>query len=420
MERSDNQRSRRRKVSFRRTGAASLVLALIVCGLFENRLDLYRHLFQFLLVCLPIYLLLNLPRLLKHWRGLLTTLITSALCVFVIWLAGPILVRHFVLPMYRLDVDHRPRPSYRGTNEDGLYSNLSSADIAEDDFSIVFLGDSYTEGYKVVREHNFVETVGRRLRERFPHENIKVVNFGWVSSSPILQYRLLQSIGEKYKPDLVVQVFDMGDFHNDLVASQMLKERHGLDRPLEISVFDAMLVRFSMLLGVPNILEWMKGNLPFHASPDEAPSAIPEKRFFHMFQPLAESEPYLELSWNTILRIHQWAEQRDAEFVLFVPPRYPQHNRAECPKDLWKDKMPESDEYVLEAFEYFEKKAGTVEFPVHSLLEPFRQATVFPLCFENDPHWNENGHRVAADAITRLLIEERYWPEVSSRGNEEK
>jgi hypothetical protein len=408
MERSDHRQRPRRSFSLRRTGMVSLILALIACGLFENRLDLYRHLFQFLVVCLPIYVLLNLPRLLKYWRGLLTMLMTSALCLFAIWLAGPMLVRHFVMPMYHLDVDHRPRPSFRGTNEDGLYTNLTSADIAENDFSIVFLGDSYTEGYKVRREANFVETVGRRLRERHPDRNIKVVNFGWVSSSPVLQLRLLKSIGEKYKPDLVVQVFDMGDFHNDLVAAEMLREEHGLDHTGEISVFDAMLVRFSTLLGVPNLLEWLTGNLTFFDAPDEAPSAIPRKRFFHMFQPLAESEPYLELSWSTILRIHQWAEQRQAEFVLLVPPRYPQHNRDECPNDLWKDKMPESDDYVLEAFEYFAKKAGTVEFPVHSLLEPFRQASVFPLCFENDPHWNENGHRVAADAITRILIGERW------------
>jgi hypothetical protein len=411
MERSDNQQHRRRKISFRQTGVASLILALIVCGLFENRLDLYRHLFQFLVVCIPIYVLLNLPRLLKQWRGLLTMLITSALCLFIIWLAGPLLVRHFVMPMYHLDVDHRPRPSFRGTNEDGLYTDLTSADIAEDDFSIVFLGDSYTEGYKVSREVNFVETVGRRLRARHPDENIKVVNFGWVSSSPVLQLRLLHSIGEKYKPDLVVQVFDMGDFHNDLVASKMLRDEHGLDHAREISVFDVMLVRFSTWLGVPNVLAWLKGNLAVFDSPDEEPSDIPQKRFFHMFQPLAESEPYLDLSWHTIVRIHQWAEQRNAKFVLFVPPRYPQHDRDECPDDLWKDKMPESDEYVLEAFEYFAKKAGTVDFPVQSMLEPFRRAAVFPLCFENDPHWNENGHRVAADAIAQFLIEQRFLEE---------
>jgi hypothetical protein len=411
MERSDSRQRRRSKVSFRRTGAASLILALIVCGLFGNRLDLYRHLFQFLVVWLPIYALLNLPRLLRQWRGWLTMLITSALCLFVIWLAGPLLVKHFVIPMYHLDVDHRPRPFIRGTNEDGLYTDLASADIAEDDFSIVFLGDSYTEGYKVARDRNFVETVGRRLRERYPDDSIKVVNFGWVSSSPILQFRLLQSIGEKYKPDLLVQVFDMGDFHNDLVARKMLREEHGLGHPLDISVFDAMLVRFSMLLGVPNVLAWLKGNLAFSDSPDEAPSAIPQKRFFHMFQPLSKSEPYMELSWNTILRMHRWAARRNVGFVLIVAPRYPQHDRNECPNDPWKYKMPESDEYVLEAFEFFAQKAETVEFPVHSLLEPFRHASVFPLCFENDPHWNDNGHRVAADAITRFLIEDGVLPE---------
>jgi hypothetical protein len=249
------------------------------------------------------------------------------------------------------------------------------------------------------------------LHERYPRRNIKVVNFGWISSSPILQLRLLRSIGEKYKPDLVVLAFDMGDFRNDLSANKMLEEEHGLTRAGEISVFHAFHVTISALLGVPNLYEWLKETLDRSEAPGVEQDRIPKKVFFHMFQPLAESKPYFELSWSTILQIHNWGKQRDAEFALVVYPRYPQHNRKESPSDWQRKQIPESDRYVLEAFKYFSEQAETVEFPIHSLLEAFQQTSLFPVCFENDPHWNRDGHLVAANSITELLIEDGYFDE---------
>ena len=73
-----------------------------------------------------------------------------------------------------------------------------------------------------------------------------------------------------------------------------------------------------------------------------------------------------------------------ARYVLFVMPRYQQYNRAEAPGDPEKREFPESDQYVLEPFRWFEKQARTVSFPIHSLLDAFRRSGVFPTSPPNE------------------------------------
>jgi hypothetical protein len=41
--------------------------------------------------------------------------------------------------------------------------------------------------------------------------------------------------------------------------------------------------------------------------------------------------------------------------------------------------------------------------PVYSLLPTFLETEVFPTCFEDDPHWNADGARVAAERIAEIL-----------------
>jgi hypothetical protein len=70
--------------------------------------------------------------------------------------------------------------------------------------------------------------------------------------------------------------------------------------------------------------------------------------------------------------------------------------------------MPESDEYIYEIFKYFEEKSKEAPFPIYSLLKDFRSTDAFPTVFANDPHYNEAGHKIAAEAITRYILESDF------------
>ena len=68
--------------------------------------------------------------------------------------------------------------------------------------------------------------------------------------------------------------------------------------------------------------------------------------------------------------------------------------------------MPKSDEFIFEPFRYFEKQAQKAPFPIRSLLPDFRDSGVFPTVFEDNLHYNEAGHEIAAKAIARHLVED--------------
>ena len=67
--------------------------------------------------------------------------------------------------------------------------------------------------------------VERMLDAQLPQRKIRVANFGWTSSSPLLSARRLEAIGDKYHPDVVAICIDMTDFGDDLRWGAMLEQR---------------------------------------------------------------------------------------------------------------------------------------------------------------------------------------------------
>lgn len=294
------------------------------------------------------------------------------------------------------DPDHRPHPNEGGCNADGLRQKREAADYAPEDLNIVFLGDSFTMGVRLSNVNDaFPTLVERRLQAEFPGARIRVANFGWTSSSPLLSLRRLRDIGARYHPDLVVTCVDMTDPHDEIKWANLL-ERRGL-----CAWYDRIPFTLRLLYAyAPGAYGWVYdrmsgGNLPYH-------------RFFATEQPLEESRPFLAPLRANLDGIDAEARQLGAASAVFVFPRWFQYSDRECPRD-WEMLASESRHTVLgpystEIFRWFDEQAETAEYPIFSLLEVFRSTDVFPTCFEDDPHWNEGGHRVAADAIAERLI----------------
>ncbi|PYQ24071.1 MAG: hypothetical protein DMF81_06710 [Acidobacteria bacterium] len=385
------------------TFAASAVAAGLVGGA-PGRLA--RHLAQLGIVWLPLLALVSAPRLVRRWRDLLALGLAIAACLAALALAGPLLMRRLVVPLYSLDVDHRPRPNKGGANEDGVYSRLTSREFRKDDFNVVCLGDSFTANPHLPEAERWPSLLEHRLQARSPARRVRVANFGWVSSSPVLQARQLRAIGAKYKPGLIVQGFDMTDFHDDLVARRKL-ERMGADGA-EVSIFRAFGVGASLALGVDDYGAWLRERLRWAGS--EPASSVPGPRYFFLFEPAGVSEPYFSTSWEAIRETERVARAMGARYALFVFPRYQQYDPREAPRDPERRVFPADAPGLLVPLAYFEGQARTVSFPVHSLRESFLADPAFPKCRDNDPHWNAEGNRVAAEAIDRCLVADRLAP----------
>ena len=360
--------------------------------LFDNRKDILRIVFQVLLIWVPLVVLIHLPVYLKKWKKLLLVLGSTALCLLMIHLTGPLILHKLIKPLYNLDIDHRPVDPPR-------FFDGAATQGRSEHFNILFLGDSFTMGYGVEPNQSFPFLIQENLRATFPEKNIKAVNFGWISSSPLLQLRQLRDIGRQYRPDLVVYALDMADFHQDDCYAQMLRD---LKEPQDMSIFRVMELRLSVLLGVHDIRLWLKERLGI-SKPETIHPYLND--LMPLYQPRKKSQRLFENTWNNLAKLDQAADELGARFILFVIPRYLQYNPAECPRDPARGTYPDTDLYLQEPFVYLEEKAETAPFPVHSLLTDFRDSGQFPTVFERDMHWNETGHRIGARAMTRAIVE---------------
>lgn len=385
--------------------AASLVglgCVLILAGILRwgtlsraSELFVYRPLLVGMITLLALWLVLYaVKRACIGWRtGLVLCL---AIYVSLEQFGAPHMTRALRMgPYVQLQgPDHLPHHTSPrdGWNSDSLRCPHQPGRFRKEGTNIVILGDSFTFGMRLKAEECFPRLVEQQLTERFPRKDIKVANFAWNSSSPLLSWRRLKSIGAKYKPDLVVLCVDMTDIRDDIRWRAMFQKDGAY---------------------------WLMDNFPLAMRSVEvcAPSAykllfrtlnpnMPQERFFMSEAPLEETRHFFEDITTNIGRIKTWCDEHGARFAVIVLPRTYQYSERESPKNWEASAYTVLGPYSLEPFRFFEQLSENVDYPIHSILETFKNTTVFPTSFEDDPHWNPAGAKVAAQAVFEILLEE--------------
>lgn len=291
------------------------------------------------------------------------------------------------------DIDHRLQPNGKDINNDGIRCQFSADHFHPEDFNIIFLGDSFVFGSLLPADQAFPQEFEKKARAFYPQKHINVANFGWVSSSPLLSYRLLKDLGKKYYPDAVILCIDMTDFHDDIKYGQLLGGK-GIYRLRPICPI--------LLITVKNILKILK----LEAMDNRLFGLFAFERFFITQRPLTETRPYFSYLQKNIEDINKFCkEELQAKFILMILPRSYQYSDRECPNNWEKNEYVPLGPYVYEPFKYFESIKKEAVYPIYSLLADFQNTKVFPTCFDNDPHWNENGHSVAAEAVFNYCLD---------------
>lgn len=344
-------------------------------------------------VCLALTVLLVAAWFALRLRRRVLALVATVLLwwVAVETFAAPHLVHKLGLIQYfhAQDPDHWPEGRGPDWNADSLRGTPAPSEFTDETLNVLFLGDSFTFGLKVKSGEAFPALVGKDLKHALPDAPLRVANFGWSSSSPYLSYRRLLAIGARYHPDVVVLCVDMTDFGDDIRWRNLVEGRR---------------------------IYWLYDKLPItlHYAQVLAPEAYerfvawtvdaPARRFFHSEAPLDETRRHLEPLAENVADIAAWCRERGADFVLVALPRSYQCSDRESPNNYEASEYTVLGPYALEPFRFFDELRARVEYPVFSLLDAFRTTETFPTCFENDPHWLPAGHRVAADALTPMLV----------------
>jgi hypothetical protein len=327
-----------------------------------------------------------------RWRIGWIALVVIAWWVGVELLAAPYLRVPLGLANFYFvrDPDHHPRraqlPEY---NADSLRCRHEPETFRDEDLNLVFLGDSFTFGVLLPPEQAFPQKVEAILSRAWPQRVVKVANFGWPSSSPLLSWRLLAQIGERYRPDWVVMCVDMTDFHDDILWQNMLERRGIYWFYDKLPITLAGLHRFLPPL-FWKVYRWSNDNLP-------------EARYFMARAPLETTRAFARPLADNLDRLQRWCAEHGARFAVVVLPRSFQYSARECPNNWEADRYEVLGPHALEPFRFFDELRARADYPIHSLLPAFQASSVFPTCFDADPHWNDNGTTVAAEAIAAIL-----------------
>lgn len=177
----------------------------------------------------------------KKLKSLAISLVILLVTLVLIFLVGEFWVRNFVLLNKTtgncMQLDNIVKfkaipnsecfsqtPEWQITNKHnsfGLRSPGTSLEKKAGTFRILFLGDSFVQGYGVDEEKSFVRSLEKKLNEKFQGgPKIEVINAGVPNYSPLLEYLYLKQEGLKFNPDLVMLEFDLTDFSNDYAYSR--------------------------------------------------------------------------------------------------------------------------------------------------------------------------------------------------------
>ncbi len=328
-------------------------------------------------------------------------------------MAGPFILKTFIFKKFQLNYDHRPLPVPGVANHDGVMPDFPSANYTVESFNIIFLGDSFTYGYGLRDPFtSFPFVTERLLKKEYPKMKINVANFGWSASSPILHLRQLEQIGKKYNPDLIIQSFDITDISEDLTTISRF-ENFGENLDGELTIFFALKVWLSLLFEMNDLNHWINQITGFDALKIERGALFDindrKTSYFFLRNDLDKTKPYFKTTTNTIEKTADLAKSMGANYILFILPRYQHYNKNQClmvdPEGTEGGAFPASDQYIFEIFRFFEQYGATSPFPVHSLLPYFQKTELFPTVFDDNLHYNENGHIVSGQAIAGYLIQ---------------
>jgi len=113
-------------------------------------------------------------------------------------------------------------------NSKGIRGPEYSYEKAENEYRILLLGDSYTEGYVVEFDDLFSEVMKSKLNSMEKGLHFQTINSGTSGWSTDQELLFFQSEGKKYRPDLTILMF----YQNDLAYNNQPKDFGMFYKPL--------------------------------------------------------------------------------------------------------------------------------------------------------------------------------------------
>jgi hypothetical protein len=320
-------------------------------------------------------------------------------------------------------------------NSKGLREPEQTYDKDSSEYRVLFLGDSFTEGYSVATHHLFSRRLEVSLNETEANRFYRCINAGTGGYSTDQELLFFDLEGQKYRPDLTVLMF----FQNDLLENASSRTFRGYEKPLfrldsgELVLTNGPLSRppqigtpvvyqaFSKLIASSFILSSLEMSANIFSfrwnlwrtklmtllGRDRLPSTLGVWA--------AAGFPEVDAAWNLtnalIARLRDHVVAQGGRFMIFYVPHeievYPEI--WEFTRRLWG--IPEEGWSTRQIISRLEAFCATNNIMIIDPSEEFRKQAAISegskerLYYPIDGHWNPKGHALAASILEMTVRE---------------
>jgi len=317
----------------------------------------------------------------------------------------------------------------------GLRDREHSIEKPEGVFRLAVLGDSFAEAMQVDAKDAFWSLLEEKLTQCAyqPGKRIEVINFGVSGFGTAQEYLMLESVAIRYRPDLVLLQFmngnDVTDNSTALNAERMrpyflLDRRRGL-------VLDASFVATKVFQRQSSALMGFVRSVADHSRVLQLIRAFTKMAVFPRASADTAIEPGLkpevlaaprDSSWKDawtvterlILAMSEYLGRRGVPLVVVTTPFAIQVHPDRQVREAEQAKLGIPDLFYPDRrIEAYARKRGITVIPL--TYEMQRLAESGRIYFHGFPntrmgigHWNEDGHRVAAEIIAGRLCSHHF------------
>lgn len=192
----------------------------------------------------------------------------------------------------------------RHTNSLGYSDYEWEKEKDSNEYRILCLGDSFTEGDGAHVDSSYVAHLRRLFQKNYPNENISIFNAGKCGSDPFYNFINYLDILSNYNPDLIVQTLSVSDIYWDIFS------RGGMERFGENYTLDPRLEpKINKFIFAVNYTSRIIYNLLGYNE-----NLVQTKSFFK------NKDEYLQMTFSLIKRFRDESLKNDCELILTILP----------------------------------------------------------------------------------------------------
>ena|GEM_PF-3505171 len=325
------------------------------------------------------------------------------------------------------------------TNSIGFHDSEHSWNKNDgNEYRIIVLGDSYLEGLQVPIGNLFSQRLQKTLIGEYSANGISVINLGLSGRGPSQHYRILDTIGRRLQPDLVVLAVTVSnDFRDSSPAFNpaLYKPIYEItaDGAIALTRFEVpstfsiqgMLQRSATAYAIVHLSSRFNflnetliriGLLPrttpaVRYAHDSLETEVPFDQQIYLKDPPVKWKEAKRITFRMISEIIDLADELGAPTLIFGIPTDKIIEVSEEELDGPSD--PKSVDWALPYRELRElltsENASYVD-----LVPAFRERFHLHgerLRWKNDGHWNDRGHEIAAQVVARGIVQAGYLNE---------